>query len=173
MLWLLAEYSAQIPSIEETIMAVSDEPKYVELGRSFQAKGGVLANDYTGRIIASADTFYLVIYMTPQELTGAYSGGGLIGGLLAAAATHGESIKRQVVKHSELPKEITGHPDWPISGSKDYTVVVIPKSQVKRIRYSWWKTFDIITPEQTYYVGTRMFGRSRVLNRLREWGWEF
>ena len=152
-------------------------PDFVLLGRSFRAKGGLFANDYHARVIASKDAFYLVVYLSPAESGAMLAGGmGLIGGLMAAAgaALSDDRIKRGVVKLSELPAEVTNHPDWPLRGvRKDYPVAVIPRAEVKQIRYSWWRTFDIITPDQTFCVGPRTFGRGRVLKQMREWGWEF
>jgi hypothetical protein len=99
----------------------------------------------------------------------------LLGGLLAAASASlsDNSIKRPMTKLSELAEEITGHADWPLDRNRDYPVVVLPKLKVKRIGYAWWRTFDIVTAEQTFYVGLNTFGRSAVLQRLRGWGWKF
>jgi hypothetical protein len=150
-------------------------PEYVVLGGAFRVKGGWSAGDYFGRIVVSKDTFYLIITTTPAEFTASAAGGlGLVGGLLAAAqaAVSDDTIRGAVVKMSELPEEVTHHPDWPAKWRGDYSVVVIPRGAVKRLRYSWWRTFDILTHDQTYYVSPRDFGRRRVLRQLREWGWE-
>ena len=82
-------------------------------------------------------------------------GSALLGGLLVAAATalSDDSIKYEQTTLSRLPTAITEHPDWPLKRSKDFPVVVLPRECVTRFRYKWWSTFDIITAQQTFFVG--------------------
>jgi hypothetical protein len=135
-----------------------------------------MAEDYHGWVIGSEFAFFLVIRMSPEDTARMMAGGiGLLGGLLAAASASlsDNSIKRPMTRLTELAEEITDHADWPVDKDRDYPVVVLPKLKVKRIRYSWWRTFDIVTAEQTFYVGLKMFGREAILKRLRGWGWQF
>ncbi|MDY3560312.1 hypothetical protein R5W23_001544 [Gemmata sp. JC673] len=148
-------------------------PEYVVLGRSFRAKKGQLRDDHGGRVIGSRDAFYLVVYFSPAGA--AVASGGLLGGLLAAAssALSDKTVYDQITTLSELPSEVTGHPDWPIKKADRRPVIVVPRSAVKRVKYRWWHTFDLICENQSYYIGPRVFGRRAVLKQLRDWGWEF
>jgi hypothetical protein len=43
-------------------------PEYVVLGRSFRAKGGLLAEDYHGWVIGSEFAFFLAIRTSPDDM---------------------------------------------------------------------------------------------------------
>src|SRR5262249_31991089 len=129
------------------------------------------SDDHGGRIIGSRDAVYLVVYSSAAGAIAA--SGGLLGGLVAAAAKALSDIAScdQVTTLAELPGAVTGHPDWPIKKADRSPVVVVPRAAVKRIRNRWWSTFDLICEGQSYYIGLRLFGRRAALQQMREWGW--
>jgi hypothetical protein len=73
---------------------------------------------------------------------------------------------------SKLPPEITQHPEWPLKWKKG-RVIVVPREAVDSVRYSFWTTFDLQTEQQVFRVGLRLLRRRRVLEFLRESGWEW
>ena len=147
-------------------------PEYVVLGRNFELKKkGRFSDTHTGRIIASRDAVYIVIWGSVSELMG---GGGLIGGLVSAAtgALSDQTVREQARKLSDLPREVTQHPDWPLPPSYEYPVIVVPRDEVRKIRYRWWSTFDIFHQERTYCIGGKFFGRGKAFRQMLEWGWK-
>ena len=147
-------------------------PEYVTLGRRFRVLRHRAASEWVGRVIASRHAFYLFVEAWPSWWADDWDSGATADVWNGLA---GDAIKRPGTPLSRLG-EVAGHPDWPLRGVTNDSVVVIPRHDVERVRltrWAWRATLDITTPEQTYFVGLRLFGRGRALRQLREWGWEY
>jgi hypothetical protein len=156
---------------------------YTEFSRQMRAK-----------TVASADAFYFIEPPRPKAqtsdqssfgLAGAMVGGalgGLLGAMLDAAAASKDRKNAQLpkgieeMKLSQLPGEITGHPDWPIAEKKG-VVTIIHRRAVKRLRYSfswfWLRSrFLLKTGLGEMMIFPPFFQGRKMVNFLKAVGWE-
>jgi hypothetical protein len=72
---------------------------------------------------------------------------------------------------ADLPHEITSDPDWPVKQSQG-PVLILPRKAIQSIRYSFWQWGIFLqTADLEFRIEPPFFGRTRVLNWLREVGW--
>jgi hypothetical protein len=140
------------------------------------------AHAYTGMVVASPDAFYIVI--DPKTLTGvgaAIGGalGGAIEGLLANKKTHGKKkyMPQDVpfveeMDLSDLPTEVTEHPEWPVTWEEG-PVIVVPRKAVQSLRTAWWMGGIKAAMEGVaIQTATPIFQRKKMAAYLVDMGWE-
>jgi hypothetical protein len=154
-------------------------PEYMKISSSGIRIGKKTSGLYSAVSIASAEAFFLLIGQNAMRM-GMEAGGGALGALLGIALDKlrkkqplveaGESVVETTL--DDLPEEITDHPDWPIRRHEG-PVIVIPREAVLGVRYSFWQWGIFVETEQIEFrIEPPFFGRKKVLNFLREAGWE-
>jgi len=77
--------------------------------------------------------------------------------------------QEHVITLSNLPPEITSNPEWPIKkGTRP--VIVISRGDVDRIEHSSGKII-VDAYGVTMKLGIKLFGRSSIVNNIRQFGW--
>lgn len=146
-------------------------PVYLHVANKVLIGKGLKAKQFLGAIVASRQAFFM--HLASGEL-GLYGGlvGGIVGAIAGALLESAAKTQRQIMEIdlSDLPAEISGHPDWPIKRKKG-RLVVVPRSAVISVRYSFWTTFDLQTDAQVFRVELRFLARRRILGFLRDAGW--
>lgn len=151
-------------------------PEYLTVGKAFRL-GTIAHRNYSGLAVASREAFFLVVGVNAFR-----AGLGLAGGLLAdlAGKLTGWSKGRYLPESSgvvetdlaELPVDVTGHPDWPVRQEAG-PVLVIPRPAVQSVAYSFWKWGVFVRTEAIEIrIEPPFFGRKKMLQGLRELGWE-
>jgi hypothetical protein len=155
-----------------------DVPEFMKISRAFRI-GKKNSGNYSGIVVASPDAFYLVVGQNAVR-AGMVAGGGLLGGLLASYLDK-RSGKKSLVEASsgvietdlaDLPVDVTGHREWPVK-AQEGPVLVVPREAIQSTRYSFWQWGIFLqTKEIEFRIEPPFFGRKRLLNWLREIGWE-
>ncbi len=153
-------------------------PEYMKISSSGIRIGEKASGLYSAVSIASAEAFFLLIGRNALRM-GMEAGGGALGALLGMALDRLRKKQPlveagQIVETTfdDLPEEITDHPDWPVR-RHDGPVIVIPRDAVLSVRYSFWQWGIFVqTQKVEFRIEPPFFGRKRVLNFLREAGWE-
>jgi hypothetical protein len=154
-------------------------PEYMKISSSGIRIGKKASGLYSAVSIASADAFFLVVGRNAFRM-GMEAGGGALGALLGIALDKlgkrkplveaGQRVVETTIE--DLPEEITDHPDWPIA-VKEGPVIVIPREAVVSVRYSFWQWGIFVQTEKVEFrIEPPFFGRKKVLNFLREVGWQ-
>ncbi len=152
----------------------------IKLAGAYDIGKGLKSDRYYGPVLGGPDAFYLIIVkrLTLGHLAGAALGGaaGFVAGEIMAgdAAKSAKNVGAQVsqVRGLHIPTAVRQNPAWP-KEHFDKQVIVIPKEVVTEITYSFWTYFSINTADQVFRIGLTLFGRRRILNGLREMGWQF
>ncbi len=139
--------------------------KYLTVGYKVTIGRGIRARPYMGMQIASREAMFLNVG------SGGLGTWGLAGSLVEVLVP--DFNKLQVIKVASLPSTITGHPDWPMSHNEG-RMLVIPRSEVATIRYSFWTTFNFETfDQQLFRLELFLFMRGRSTRFLLENGWSW
>jgi hypothetical protein len=124
-----------------------------------------------GPCVVSKDAIYLII--DPTLSVGGVGLGPAIANLaneaMSSAVAKADTPYTQELE--ELPSEVTGDPEWPVTQTTG-RVFVVPRESVTQLKYPWWGGLTIITPQQKFQVSPNMFLRKGVVRFLKEQGWE-
>jgi hypothetical protein len=148
-------------------------PKYLKISSAFHLGEGV-ARAFFGPVVASAEAVYLVV--EGSALRGGVVSGGPLGAWVAGWIERRTFPLKPVphvveMDYAELPADVTGHPDWPVS-PRHVPVIVVWRQAVKSVGYSFWK-WRIYLRSASLDIGIEppLFGRKKVFAFLREAGW--
>src|SRR5262245_4574187 len=127
-------------------------PEYLKIGSAFQRTHEVFGGDYVGPVIVSKDAFFLVVEKTPAQtsiemlshVVGSVTLGagavvaGVVGHVVGEIVSEVLPAKRHAFQweYAQIPEEITGHSDWPLTSEPKGPVIVIPRDAVDQIWYS-------------------------------------
>lgn len=133
---------------------------------------GPKKKEFVGPVIASSDGYYLVIKGTAGQAVIAGTLGPLFGTI--ALKTMAETMKgRKEVYETTIQKiPATVKARWPVKLYKG-RVIVVPRDAITNITYSFWGTYDLETPDATFAIALKLWGRRKVVKFLRDVGWEF
>lgn len=154
-------------------------PKYMKISSSGIRICTKVSGLHSAISIASADAFFLVVGKSALR-TGMELSGGLLGSLLGNALDRFSKKKCLIdpgaavveMKVEDLPEEVLGHPDWP-AGVQQGTVIVIPREAIISVHYSFWRWGIFVqTDKVEFRIVPPLFGRKKVLQFLRDTGWE-
>lgn len=154
---------------------------YVRIGRDIVVGKGFSAKHWSGPVTFSRDAIYICPNISEAALlmgfdSGAMAGGllGAVGGALAGAAQKRknvqESWKSCVVDLQSLPSEVLSHPEWPVK-KKKRPVIVLRRDLVEKIERAGGK-FLVSSGGDTFKLGMKFFGRSKVVSAVQELGWQ-
>jgi hypothetical protein len=151
---------------------MSEAPRFlnicaVQRGFNIRKKGARLTQSaFPGMVVASAEALYFVPdlqSMPPSPL------GGLFGKLLRAPTL---SDLEGEMDLTEVPEEITEHPDWPVTWDEG-PLFVLPREAVEEMRTSFLLGgIEIMLPEVRILVFTPIFRRKQMAAYLAAAGWE-
>jgi hypothetical protein len=155
--------------------------QYIKIGRDIIVGLGWSAKHWSGPVIFGRDAIYICPNASQAALiqgrdSGAAAGEmlGAIGGALAGAVrTAGDaqpSWKSQVVDLRDLPPDVVNSPDWPVRRSKR-PVIVLRRELIEKLERNGGK-FLVSSCGDTFKLGMKLFGRSKVVATVRELGWQ-
>lgn len=134
-------------------------------------------NVYPGMVVAGADAFYYAIdqklIIGPGAVLGAV--GGLVEGM------RGKKKRKQYMPQevefveetdlADLPEDITGDPDWPVTWDEG-PVIVVPRRAVVGVRTGFWiGGIDVEVEDMILRTFTPIFKRKKMVAYLLELGW--
>ena len=101
--------------------------------------------------------------------------GAMVGGAIGAGLEKMLANKKSFsTTLKQLPPEVVGHPQWPLKKVReDFPVLVIPRSAVTGIGYSFWLTFDVETESEVYCLKLSLLRRFKMIRQIREIGWNW
>jgi len=131
---------------------------------------------WAGAVIASPEALYLL--KETRQNAGAAAGahaGGLIGALVvgAIASAFQKPDDTKSCKYFELPLEVRGHADWPVTKQKkDVDVIVLPKPYVEGLRHQRFSNVLKLTAAGIpYSIEYTLFRGKKVKSFLTQSGW--
>jgi len=171
----------RVPVAESVGWGNRDMPRYIKIGRDIIVGKGLTAKHWSGPVIFGREAIYICPNASQVSVmqgldSGPVAGGvlGAIGGVLAGVArTQGDarpSWKSQLVDLRDLPPDVTNSPDWPVRKSKR-PVIVLRRELVEKIERDGGK-FLVSSCGDTFKLGMKLFGRSKVVGTVRDLGWQ-
>jgi hypothetical protein len=155
---------------------------YIKIGRDIIVGKGLSAKHWSGPVVFGRDAIYICPNASQVAViqgldSGAAAAGmmlGAIGGALAGAARKQGDAKpswnSHVVDLRELSPDVTGSPDWPVRKAKR-PVIVLRRELVENIARNGGK-FLVSSCGDTFKLGMKLFGRSKVVATVRYLGWQ-
>jgi hypothetical protein len=156
-------------------------PNYIKIGRDIIIGKGFSAKHWSGPVVFGRDAIYLCPNASQTSVmmgldsaavaAGAFGAvAGAIVGLQQKPSDAQPTWKSQVVDLRNLPPEVINDPDWPLRKSKR-PVIVLKRAVVEKIERDGGK-FLVTSCGDTFKLGLKLFGRSKVADVVRELGWQ-
>jgi hypothetical protein len=152
---------------------------FYNVGRDIIYGKGFGAKHWAGAIIFSKDAIYVCPRASHAAVmigfdSGAAAAGmfGAIGGAIAGtAAKKNDSASWQANVHdiSELPKSVTGDPDWPL-GVKKRPAIVLHRDAVEKIERRGSRVI-VSAHGEVFKLGLKLFGRGKAVAAIQNFGW--
>jgi hypothetical protein len=153
-------------------MVMSEVPRFLNIcahqrGFNIRKKDARLSQSaFPGMVVASAEALYFVpdLEIMPRSALG-----GLFGRLLQAPRLGDLGGAMDL---TEVPAEITEHPDWPVTWNKG-PLFVLPREAVESLRTSFLLGgIEMMLPDVRILVFTPIFRRKQMAAYLAALGWE-
>jgi hypothetical protein len=154
---------------------------YVKIGRDIIVGKGWGAKHWSGPVVFGREAIYICPNASQAALIQGWDSGaaaarmlGAIGGALAGAVRKQDeaqpSWQGHVIDLRDLPQDVINSPDWPIRKSKR-PVIPLRRELVEKIERDGSKLL-VSSCGDTFKLGMKLFGRSKVVATVRDLGWQ-
>ena len=138
---------------------------YIQAAKSFKYVDG---NDiYVGPVIVSGERIYLTCKQVMSAAKSLKSKGGIAGHALSLFADKESDPFEYAVS---IPDEVINDPNWPVD-KKLTSAIIIHKADAEAVKYPWWSSLCVTVNGMNFNILADFFSRKKVLNLLRENGW--
>jgi hypothetical protein len=156
-------------------------PNFVKIGRDIVAGKGLSAKHWAGPVVFGRDAIYACPNITRWLLMqGHDSSASMAGALFGLAGVAVTSILQQstksengwkdwVVDSTDLPRDVTSSPDWPVK-KMDRPVIVLRRENVIKIERKGGKLL-VDSCGGRFGFGLKFFGRSEAVAIVQKLGW--
>jgi hypothetical protein len=155
-------------------------PAFVKVGGDIILGRGLRAKHWAGPVIFGAQAIYACpktnhAAVVEVQACSTSIAGAMFGSLASVEPAREESTnigfnwQAHVVMLQDLPREITGSPDWPVNGTHR-PVIVLKREHITGIKQKG-PILLVQCAEEQFAFRLKFFGRGKALENLRALGW--